>query len=209
MRDPLESNPAFLPAEYGMTDDPQADYERQAVAMEAGMKLQQLRQCSKVLRMTIDADDYDSDAEVFGRGYARARMWEQYAENHPGRLSDVPARGVQRPSDRTAGKPFSELIGPVRSGIHSGGFWEPGRDADAEPRYGRSRRDRRRTRPRPTALALLHEALGLAERARIPVVHAKSARAWTPCSANAVGQGASIAGSDWAAVIVDYASSLT
>jgi hypothetical protein len=84
MRDPLESNPAFLPAEYGMTDDPQADYERQAVAMEAGMKLQQLRQCSKVLSMTIDADDYDSDAEVFGRGYARARMWEQYAENHQG-----------------------------------------------------------------------------------------------------------------------------
>jgi hypothetical protein len=52
VRDPVESNPAFLPAEYGMTDNPQADYERQLVAMEAGMKLQQLRQCSKVLSMT-------------------------------------------------------------------------------------------------------------------------------------------------------------
>jgi hypothetical protein len=84
MRDPLESNPAFLPAEYGMTDDSQTDYDRQAVAMEAGIRLQQLRQCSKVLSMTIDADDYHDDAEVFGRGYARARMWEQYAESHQG-----------------------------------------------------------------------------------------------------------------------------
>lgn len=84
MRDALESNPAFLSSEYGMTDDPCADRERQAVALEAGVNLQRLRQCSKVLSMTIDADDYHGDAEVFGCGYARARIWEQYAENHQG-----------------------------------------------------------------------------------------------------------------------------
>ena len=84
VRDPLESNPAFLAASYGITDNPEADHERQAVAMDAGMKLQRLRRSSKVLSMTIDADEYTGDAEVFGRGYARARMWEQYAENHEG-----------------------------------------------------------------------------------------------------------------------------
>lgn len=34
--------------------------------------------------MTIDASGYKDDAEIFGRGFARARMWEQYAEAHRG-----------------------------------------------------------------------------------------------------------------------------
>ena len=84
VNDPLESNPAFLGAAVGQTDSPEVDYENQVAAMEAGMRLQQLRRHSKVLSLTIDAPAEDGNAEVFGRGYARARMWQQYAENHHG-----------------------------------------------------------------------------------------------------------------------------
>jgi hypothetical protein len=37
-----------------------------------------------LLAFTIDADDYSAENEVFGRGWARARMWEQYGEAHAG-----------------------------------------------------------------------------------------------------------------------------
>jgi hypothetical protein len=84
VRDPLESNPALITAAYGELGDPVVEYEQQAVAFEAGIKLLQRRRCSKVLSMTIDASAYEGDAEIFGRGYARARMWEQYAEAHRG-----------------------------------------------------------------------------------------------------------------------------
>ena len=84
VNDPLESNPAFLGAEFGLSDNPEVDYENQVAAMEAGTRLQQLRRHSKVLSLTIDAAGHEGDAEVFGRGYARARMWQQYAENHQG-----------------------------------------------------------------------------------------------------------------------------
>jgi hypothetical protein len=84
VQDPLESNPAFLGADFGVSDNPEVDYENQVAALEAGMRLQQLRRHSKVLSLTIDAPPRDGDVEVFGRGYARARMWQQYAENHQG-----------------------------------------------------------------------------------------------------------------------------
>jgi hypothetical protein len=37
-----------------------------------------------LLAFTIDADDYSTQNETFGRGWARARMWEQYGEGHAG-----------------------------------------------------------------------------------------------------------------------------
>jgi hypothetical protein len=37
-----------------------------------------------LLAFTIDADDYSPENEIFGRGWARARMWEQYGERHAG-----------------------------------------------------------------------------------------------------------------------------
>jgi hypothetical protein len=38
-----------------------------------------------LLALTVDAEEgYEGDAEPFGRGWARARMWEQYAERHRG-----------------------------------------------------------------------------------------------------------------------------
>jgi hypothetical protein len=37
-----------------------------------------------LLAFTVDADDYLPEKEVFSRGWARARMWEQYGEDHSG-----------------------------------------------------------------------------------------------------------------------------
>jgi hypothetical protein len=40
---------------------------------------------TNLLAFTVDAEEgYEGDAEPFGRGWARARMWEQYAERHRG-----------------------------------------------------------------------------------------------------------------------------
>ncbi len=39
---------------------------------------------TKLLALTVDADEYVGDAEPFGRGWARARMWDQYAEKSRG-----------------------------------------------------------------------------------------------------------------------------
>jgi hypothetical protein len=108
VQDPLESNPAFLGAEFGLSDNPEVDYENQVSAMEAGMRLQQLRRHSKVLSLTIDVPDHDGNAEVFGRGYARARMWQQYAENHQGvclmfRRELLHAKALDEIQGRTAG----------------------------------------------------------------------------------------------------------
>jgi hypothetical protein len=85
VNDPLESNPALLPVAYSSSgDDPEQEYELQVAGMEAMSRLHQLRLYSKVLSLTIDAHGYNGNAEIFGRGYARARMWAQYAEGHRG-----------------------------------------------------------------------------------------------------------------------------
>jgi hypothetical protein len=44
----------------------------------------QIRQQAHLLALTIDADSYPTRAEQFAKGWARARMWEQYGENHAG-----------------------------------------------------------------------------------------------------------------------------
>ena len=86
MRDPLEGHAALIGGAWYVPDDPDA---QRAIArgermVQASVGLRQLRRCSKVLSLTIDGRDYVGNAEIFGRGYARARMWEQYAENHQG-----------------------------------------------------------------------------------------------------------------------------
>jgi hypothetical protein len=85
MRDPLESKPRFLPAVFITPPDKKtSDQEMEIALTEAHTRLNQLRRCSKILSLTIDAPGYEGNAEIFGRGYARARMWEQYSEQHRG-----------------------------------------------------------------------------------------------------------------------------
>jgi hypothetical protein len=88
MRDPLE-NKAWRPppaaywgsAAQGQPGDPghpETNYwQFNAWAAEIWAQ-------AHLLAFTIDADDYSIENEVFGRGWARARMWEQYGEGHAG-----------------------------------------------------------------------------------------------------------------------------
>lgn len=53
---------------------------------EATDALNEVRKCTKVLALTVDPPGYDGGGSeaYFGRGYASARMWEHYADNHAG-----------------------------------------------------------------------------------------------------------------------------
>jgi hypothetical protein len=88
MRDPLE-NKAWRPqpAAYwnssaqgqpGDPGHPETNYWQFNVS--AG----QIWDQAHLLAFTVDADDYSAENERFGRGWARARMWEQYGEEHAG-----------------------------------------------------------------------------------------------------------------------------
>ena len=86
MRDPLENQPwRFTFTGYGERDDAAltADLRRYAQFEEKANK--SIRDCSHLLSLTVDAESQPSgEQEPFCRGWARARMWEQYAENHRG-----------------------------------------------------------------------------------------------------------------------------
>ena len=84
MRDPLENKWLFnssytIPT--GMPDDDPNHPDRTQAFLEA--RAAAIRESAKVLSLTLDAPGFE-EAPLFGRGWARARMWEQYAENHAG-----------------------------------------------------------------------------------------------------------------------------
>lgn len=86
MRDPLENQHwRFTFGGYGPRDDAELrsdlarydEFERRAN--------EGVRDRSRLLSLTIDAQPSpDGEREPFCRGWARARMWEQYAEKHRG-----------------------------------------------------------------------------------------------------------------------------
>jgi len=85
MRDPLENKWLFnssytVPSD--MPDDHPDHPERTQEFLEC--QAARIREIAKVLSLTLDADGFEGSAELFGRGWSRARMWEQYAENHAG-----------------------------------------------------------------------------------------------------------------------------
>jgi hypothetical protein len=52
---------------------------------EAQQLVGDIREQMRILCLTTDAKGYDAeDIQAFGRGYARARMWEHYADKHQG-----------------------------------------------------------------------------------------------------------------------------
>jgi hypothetical protein len=84
MRDPMESKAPNLPGTYAVPADGAIEESMQRSYMEAINKVATLRGQAKLLSLTLDATGYTGFAEHFGRGWARARMWEHYAENHAG-----------------------------------------------------------------------------------------------------------------------------
>jgi hypothetical protein len=88
MRDPLENQPwRFTFAGYGPRPaDEQAMAERLNgyTLFEDELNVG-VRDRSHLLSLTVDVEpDPEGEQEPFCRGWARARMWEQYAENHRG-----------------------------------------------------------------------------------------------------------------------------
>ena len=84
MRDPLEAQPPSLNATMAVPETEEALEELHYLQSDASDLVAKRRAEAKLLSLTIDASDYESSDEVFGRGYSRARMWEQYADGHRG-----------------------------------------------------------------------------------------------------------------------------
>jgi hypothetical protein len=85
MRDPLE-NKVIFGYQYFVPDDMEDDDPKHpsktVAAIEEGTE--RIKESAKVLSLALDAPGLDASDSLFGRGWARARMWEQYAENHAG-----------------------------------------------------------------------------------------------------------------------------
>jgi Protein of unknown function (DUF2971) len=87
VNDPLENRPWLFPGAYLVDEDsPDAD-ARKASLFRFVRGALRIWDASKLLALSIDAPrglGYQGRAEPFGRGWARARMWDQYAEGHRG-----------------------------------------------------------------------------------------------------------------------------
>lgn len=85
MRDPLENKGwQFLGGAWG-SPSPDDEREQNVAYFQFNRIANEIRERSFLLSMTIDATpEASGEAEPFCRGWARARMWEQYAENHTG-----------------------------------------------------------------------------------------------------------------------------
>jgi hypothetical protein len=85
MRDPLEAKAPAVASGLAVPEDPAAQDEMGRAFFEARDEIARLRRQTKLLSLTVDAHGYDDEYIAdFGRGWARARMWEQYSEQHQG-----------------------------------------------------------------------------------------------------------------------------
>jgi hypothetical protein len=88
MRDPLESQPWTFAGAYFIDESvkPGEPDPAEAAFFQFNRLANYIRERSHLLAFTIDAEGYGEspNAEYFARGWSRARMWEQYAENHQG-----------------------------------------------------------------------------------------------------------------------------
>lgn len=87
LRDPLEYKEwSFGDFAGGYWSANLSDPDALALLADATEKLNGLRKQIKVLALTVDPPGYGDEVkdQLFGRGYASARMWEHYADNHAG-----------------------------------------------------------------------------------------------------------------------------
>jgi hypothetical protein len=84
MRDPLE-NRAWLIAAGGWGDKTPAQEEEEAAGFFTFNRMADaVRRESRLLSLSVDSPEDLEEPDPFFRGWARARMWEQYAETHKG-----------------------------------------------------------------------------------------------------------------------------
>jgi hypothetical protein len=82
MRDPMENKQWTFPAAWFVKDDEPIESREQAY-FEFHHLAAEIFKLAHLLALTVDAP-YPRPDEEFGRGWSRARMWEQYAEEHRG-----------------------------------------------------------------------------------------------------------------------------
>jgi hypothetical protein len=81
MRDPLEAQHWPEPPAYFVNPDDELQDERELARLGVVVEA---KAAARLLSLTADADDYGDDTEPFGRGYARASMWQLYGDDHRG-----------------------------------------------------------------------------------------------------------------------------
>jgi hypothetical protein len=80
MRDPLENKQLARTVAFSGPDHPD-----RLPLREAQQLLDDIRGQVRILSLTMDEAGYgDGPLSVFGRGYARPRLWEQYGDTHHG-----------------------------------------------------------------------------------------------------------------------------
>lgn len=80
MRDPFESKDLALAAAYFVEGKPNA--EAGYFATVAGIN--RIHDAMRLLSLTRDAEEYPDRDRLYAHGWARARLWEHYAEGHAG-----------------------------------------------------------------------------------------------------------------------------
>lgn len=89
MRDPLEARHWPEPPAYWV--DPANERQDELELARLGVVIQ-AKSAARLLSLTADSDNHGDDTEPFGRGYARASMWQFYRRGSPRRLPRVRPR---------------------------------------------------------------------------------------------------------------------
>jgi hypothetical protein len=87
MGDPLEASGPQLAGSFWIPQEPDAEEDLQTAYFEAVAEVQKVRGQTKMLSLTVDAPRRMNrvvESNAFVSGWARARMWEHYAERHQG-----------------------------------------------------------------------------------------------------------------------------
>lgn len=83
MRDPLESKLSLMPPDEWPADVP-SDGTMPQFWFDAAERIGLIRTCTKLLSLTVDDGPSYTSTGRYKEGWARARMWDQYADGHEG-----------------------------------------------------------------------------------------------------------------------------
>jgi hypothetical protein len=120
MRDPLEAK-AWHMSVVGFRGDEDRDSEFRRF-WELQEWVYRAREQSKLLSLSIDGPHYAGELEEFTRGYARASMWELYADRHAGVCLLFDRKRLTAVLEEHLAQRGTSFHGPVRypiSGIRS------------------------------------------------------------------------------------------
>lgn len=127
MRDPLENKEWWFS---GMAFGRLAyDEERARQAYDSFHRhANEIRRSAKLLSLTLSAPYEDEREKVFAQGWARARMWEQYAERHAGvclvfkkdALTEAIASSLE---EQGAAQPYHRAVRYSASPFEDGSPW--------------------------------------------------------------------------------------